>query len=67
MDLHQPFYIAGFFLYPLKTSEKLWFTDIISWYKKRPVTWNSFKVEYVQIYQITNKFRVGKEILNKNE
>ena len=29
-----------FFLYPLKTSENLWFSDIFRGYRKRPLAWN---------------------------
>ena len=31
------FHATGLFLYPLKTSEKLCFSDVFSGYKKRPV------------------------------
>ena len=27
----------GLFLYPLKTAEKLWFSDVFRGYRKRPV------------------------------
>ena len=29
-----------FFLYPLKTSENLWLSDVFRGYRKRPVAWN---------------------------
>ena len=31
------FETTGLFLYNLKTSEKLWFTDVFQEYKKKPV------------------------------
>ena len=38
--LLNPFHATGLFLYPLKTSEKLWFSDIFRVYRKRPMAWN---------------------------
>ena len=35
-----PFHATGVILYPLKTSENLWFSDIFRGYRERPVTWN---------------------------
>ena len=35
-----PFHVTGVILYPLKTSENLWFSDIFRGYRKRPVAWN---------------------------
>ena len=35
-----PFHATGFFWYPLKTSENLWFSDVFRGYRKRPVAWN---------------------------
>ena len=32
-----PFRATGFFRYPLKTSEKLWFSDVFRGNQKRPV------------------------------
>ena len=31
------FYTTGLYLYPLKTSENLWFSDVFRRYRKRPV------------------------------
>ena len=31
------FHATVIFLYSLKTSENLWFSDVFSWYRKRPV------------------------------
>ena len=33
-----PFHVTGLFLYFLKTSENLWFSDVFRGYRKRPVT-----------------------------
>ena len=35
-----PFLATGFFLYPLKTSENLWFSNFFRGYRKRPERWN---------------------------
>ena len=35
--LVKPLHATGLFLYPLKTSEILWFSDVFRGYKKRPV------------------------------
>ena len=35
-----PFHATGLFLYPLKTSENPWFSDVFRRYGKRPVAWN---------------------------
>ena len=35
-----PFHANGLFLYPLKTSESFWFSDIFRGYRKRPVACN---------------------------
>ena len=35
-----PHFIHWFFLYPLKTSENPWFSDIFRGYRKKPVVWN---------------------------
>ena len=32
-----PFHATGIFLYPLKKSENLWFSDVFRGYRKRPV------------------------------
>ena len=32
---------TGLFLYPLKTLENLWFSDVFRGYTKRPVTWKT--------------------------
>ena len=32
-----PFYATGPFLYPMKTSENLWFSDVFEGYRKRLV------------------------------
>ena len=34
-----PFHSASHFLYPLKTSENLWFSNVFRGYRKRPVAW----------------------------
>ena len=35
--------VTGLFLYSLKTSKNLWFSDVFWGYRKRPVTWNGFR------------------------
>ena len=35
-----PFHANGLFLYPLKKSENLWFSNVFRGYRKRPVAWN---------------------------
>ena len=32
-----PFHATGLFLYPLKTSETLWFSNVFRGYRKRPM------------------------------
>ena len=34
---------TGFFLYPWKTSESPWFSDVLREYRKRPVEWNGLR------------------------
>ena len=34
------FHVTSLFLYPLKTSENLWFSDVLREYRKKYVTWN---------------------------
>ena len=41
--IFNPFHATDFFLYPLKTSENLRFSDIFRGYRERPVTWNGLK------------------------
>ena len=38
--LLNPFHATGLFLYLLKTSENLWFSDTFREYRKRPVAWS---------------------------
>ena len=38
-----PFHANGFFLYPLKASESVWFSDNFREYRKRPVLLNLLK------------------------
>ena len=38
--LLNPFHATGFFLYLLKASENLWFSDVFRGYRKRTVAWN---------------------------
>ena len=38
--LFNPFHATGLFLYLLKTSENLWFSDVFRGYRKRPVAWD---------------------------
>ena len=38
-----PFHATGFFLYPLKSSENLWFSDVFRGCRKRPMEWNGIK------------------------
>ena len=40
-----PYHAAGLFLYTLKTSENLRFSDVFRGYRKRIVAWNGSKVE----------------------
>ena len=35
-----PFHATGLFLFPLKTLENLWFSDVFRGYRKRTVAWN---------------------------
>ena len=39
-----PFHATGLYLYPLKTSEKLWFPDIFSGHRKRLLKLNGLGV-----------------------
>ena len=39
-----PFHITGRFVYPLKTSENFWFSDIFKGYRKRQVAWIGLKL-----------------------
>ena len=38
--LVNPFHATDFFLYPLKASENLWFSDFIQEYRKKLVIWS---------------------------
>ena len=38
-----PFHQTGLFLYPLKTSENLWFSVVFRGYRKRSVVWNELR------------------------
>ena len=38
--LFNPFHATGLFLYPLKTSKNLRFSDVFRGYRKRPMAWN---------------------------
>ena len=45
------FHTTSFFLYILKISENIWFSDILRGYGKRPVTWSRLKGKtFVQNY-----------------
>ena len=50
--LLNPFHAIGLFLYLLKTSENLWFSDIFRAYRKRPVAWNGLM--YQIFFRTTN-------------
>ena len=41
-----PFHATGLFLYPLETSEKLWFSDVFRGYRKRLVAWNGLSTAF---------------------
>ena len=43
IDSAIPFHVFDLFLYPLKSSKSLWFSDILRGYRRRPVPWNRFK------------------------
>ena len=43
------FHATGLLLYPLKTSENLWFSDVFRGYRKGPVTWNGLN-QYIFSY-----------------
>ena len=43
--LINPFHVSGLFLYPLKTSENLWFSDVFKDYRKRPDAWNGLIIK----------------------
>ena len=45
--LLNPFHVTGLFLYSLKTSEYLRFSDVFKGYRKRQVAWNGL----IQILQ----------------
>ena len=38
--LIDPFHATGLFLYPLKILENVWFSNVFSGYRKKPVAWN---------------------------
>ena len=46
-SLINPFYATILFLYPMKTSEKLWFSDVSWGYRKRPKTWNGLRINNI--------------------
>ena len=50
--LINPFHAAGLFLYLLKTSENIWFSDVFRGYRKRPVAWNG--LVYQLFFRTTN-------------
>ena len=43
-ELINSFHATCLFLYPLKTSENLWFSDVPREYKKRPMAWNGLTI-----------------------
>ena len=47
------FHVTVLFRYPLKTSKNLWFSDVFSGYRKRPVAWNGL-IQYL-LTAITNR------------
>ena len=72
-----PFLPTCLFLYPLKTSENLWFSDVFRGYRKRPVTWNEFKcswkihckilsVNYFLFYKLSPQVLFQNSKLNKD-
>ena len=48
--IFNPFHATDFFLYPLKTSENLWFSNVFRGYRERPVTWNGLKAFVEMIF-----------------
>ena len=40
---YEPFRATGLFLYPLTTSENLWFSNVSRGYEKIPAAWNGLK------------------------
>lgn len=49
-------------LYPLKTSEKLWFSVVFRWYRKGILAWNGLPQFYVSCFFA--KPNVGKALIN---
>ena len=50
LELLNPFHVIAFFLYTLKTSENLWFSDVFREYRERPVSWNRLRKYVKQVY-----------------
>ena len=45
-----PLHDKGLFLYPLKTSENLCFSDVFRGYRKRPVAWYGLMNIYLKLF-----------------
>ena len=41
-----PFHAIGFFLYPLKTSENLWFSNVFKGYRNKPIERNGLTLYF---------------------
>ena len=48
-NLFNSFFATDLFLYPLKTSENLWFSNNFRGYRKGPVAWNRLKEQWFAI------------------
>ena len=65
-----PFHTTRLFLYPLKTSENLWFFEVFRMYGNRPVTWNGLrdckteKPSYKSIAIFSNLSKIDKQIFH---
>ena len=47
INLMNPFYIIGLFLWPQKTWENLRFVIVFRWYRRTPVVWNGLKLHII--------------------
>ena len=59
--LTDTFYVASLFLYPLKISENLCFSDIFRRYRKRLAAWNSWR-EKNNVFTKTVTFSFSKNV-----
>ena len=52
-----PFHASVLFLYPLKTSENLWFSDVFRWYRNSTVVWKRLS-HFISLVSFYNPWKL---------